>query len=146
MSLLKADQLPAFLIVEVHVGEGDFEGILEGNRGGHLHQVHLLLHLGQEVVGDLGGQVVDVVEADVPGEPLEHLGELQVGASLHGRLQVLPAGVVLPVDILKLVLHVEEEDADHSRQVLDGQVDEEEGLNPEEDHDSRQQEGQEEVG
>lgn len=146
VGLLEAHEFAALFVVEVHVGEGDAKGVLEGHGGGHLHQVHLLLHLGEEVVGDLGGQVVDVVEADVPGEPLQDPGELEVGAPLHGGLEVLPAGVVLPVGVLKLVLHVEEEDAHHTGEVLDGEVDEEKGLEAEAEVDARPKQDQEEVG
>jgi len=53
---------------------------------------------------------------------------------------------VLPVGVLKLVLHVEEEDAHHPGEVLDGQVDEKKGLEAEAQVDARPEEDQKEVG
>ena len=47
----------------------------------------------QVVVGDLGAQVVDVVEADVAGEELERLRQLQVGAAAQRRVRVAPASL-----------------------------------------------------
>ena len=65
----------------------------------------------QVVVRDLGAQVVDVVEADVAGEELEGLRQLQVGAPAQRRVRVAPALAALPVDVLELVLDIEEPDA-----------------------------------
>ena len=42
------------------------------------------------VVGDAGGEVVDVVQADIAGEELQHLRQLQVRAALQRRLVVAP--------------------------------------------------------
>ena len=44
----------------------------------------------QVVVGDLGAEVVDVVKADVAGEELEELRQLQVGAALQRGVGVAP--------------------------------------------------------
>src|ERR1700710_128103 len=63
------------------------------------------------VVGDLGAEVVDVVEADVAGEELEQLRQLQIGAALQGSVVVAPVLRVLPVDVLELVLDIEHPDA-----------------------------------
>ena len=87
-----------------------------------------------------------MVQPDVAGQPLQQPRQLQVGAALHGRLQVLPAGVGLPVGVLELVLHVEEEDADHRGEVLDGQVDEQEGLPAKDGEDEGHQAGEGQVG
>ena len=85
---------------------------LAGREDGDLLE-DLVLVVGalQVVVGDAGAQVVDVVEADVAGEELEGLRELQVAAAAQRRLRVVPGVAVLPVDVLELVLDEEEPDA-----------------------------------
>src|SRR5690606_4444965 len=62
-----------------------------------LEQLVLLVARLQVVVGYPGAQVMDVVEPDVAGDPLQHLGELVVRAALHRRERVVPLRGVLPV-------------------------------------------------
>ena len=66
----------------------------------------------QVVVRDARVEVMDVVKADVSGEELEHLGQLQVGAAAQGGIGVVPIVGVLPIRILELVLDVEQPDPD----------------------------------
>ena len=78
------------------------------------------------VVRDPRVEVVDVVQPDVAGEELEQLRELEVRAALERGLGEAPVVAALPVGVLELVLHVEEEDAgraaDQERRRLDEQV------------------------
>jgi hypothetical protein len=71
------------------------------------HRVRVVGAL-EVVVRDLGAQVVYVVQADVAGEELKRLGQLQVGAAAQRRVGVGPLVGALPVDVLELVLDVEE--------------------------------------
>src|SRR5205085_11548287 len=64
----------------------------------------------QVVVRDPGVEVVQVMQADVPGEELKHLWQSEVGAAAQRRIGVAPALGALPVDVFELVLDVEEPD------------------------------------
>ena len=77
-----------------------------------LEELVLGVGLLEQVVGDLGVEVVDMVEADVAAEPLKHFGELEEGRAFQGRVLVIPIGVTTPVGFLKLVLDIEEEYTD----------------------------------
>ena len=82
--------------------------------GEHRHVVKdLVLVVGalQVVVRDPRVEVVDVVQADVAGEELQRLRQLQVRAALKRGVVVAPAVVALPVDVLELMLDVEQPDA-----------------------------------
>src|ERR1041384_2563302 len=63
----------------------------------------------QLVVRDPGAQVVHVVEADVPGKPLQPPGQPEVGAPHARRGSVVPLRPAPPVGVLELMLHVEQE-------------------------------------
>ena len=61
----------------------------------------------QVVIGNSRVQVVDVVVADVSGEPLEDPREVVITASGHGSGRVVPILIGGPIRVLKLVLNVE---------------------------------------
>jgi len=63
------------------------------------------------VVGDPRVEVVNVMQADVAGEELQHRRQLQVRAAAQRRVGVVPAVGVLPVGVLELMLNVEQPDA-----------------------------------
>ena len=81
----------------------------------------------EPVVGDPGAQVVDVVQADVRGEPLEDLRELQEGRAEEGGVVVVPVLLPVPVGVLELVLHVEQPHPEGARQQGDRELDHQEG-------------------
>src|SRR5690348_17113609 len=90
----EGNQLPRALVPEhqAHAAE-----TLPEREGGDLCQLGVLIEDPlQAVVGDPRVQMVDVVQADVAGCPLQNLGELVVGAALERRGFVGPAVVVLP--------------------------------------------------
>ena len=63
------------------------------------------------VVWNLGVEVVNVMVADVSGEPLEDSREVVVTASCHGGSRVVPIFVGGPVRIFELMLDVEQPEA-----------------------------------
>src|SRR5664280_1725297 len=110
----EAHQPPAVLVpqLEAHGAQPVPHG-----QGGHLMEDRVLVVCPlQVVVGDAGAEVVDVVQADVAGEELEHLGQLQIGAAAQRGVGVAPAVGALPVGVLELVLDVEQPDAGGARE------------------------------
>ncbi len=81
----------------------------------------------QIVVRDPRTEMVDVVEADVAGEPLQDAGKLVEGAALHGCVGVVPGFIALPVGPFELVLHVEEPESPATADCEDGQLNDEPG-------------------
>jgi hypothetical protein len=66
----------------------------------------------EPVVRDAGIEVVDVVEADVAGEPLQQARQLEVGAALERRRNRMPGRLPGPERILEPMLDREQPDAD----------------------------------
>ena len=71
---------------------------------------------------------MDMVEPDVPAEPLEHLRELEVARAVQGGGRVIPLAFGPPIRIVELMLDVEEPDAGGAAQEEDRAVDE--GVSP----------------
>ena len=69
----------------------------------------------QVVVRDPGVEVMDMMQTDVAGEELQQLRELQIRAATQRGLGIAPLTLALPVGVLKLVLDVEQPDADRTR-------------------------------
>src|SRR3546814_7151960 len=65
----------------------------------------------QVVVRDACAEMVDLVVADVAGEPLQDLRQLVKRAALQRCRRVIPVFVARPVHVLELMLHVEQPDA-----------------------------------
>ena len=76
----------------------------------------------QVVARDARLDVVDVVQADAAGEPLQHLRQLVVGTSLQRRSHRVPRLVMCPVHVLVLVLHVEQPHANRTGEESGGQL------------------------
>ena len=67
--------------------------------------VHAFL---QAVVGNQMIEMVQVVNADVGGQPLQEFRQRVIRASLHAGLEIVPLLVLLPVGFLELVLNIKE--------------------------------------
>lgn len=65
----------------------------------------------QAIIGDAGSQVVDVMVADVAGEPLQEFGQLVIRTALHGGADEVPLLIWFPVGVLELMLDIEKPDA-----------------------------------
>src|SRR5260221_12542259 len=89
------------------------EALAEGERFGLLHRRHRFIAPLEIVVWDARSQVVDVMVADVPAEPLQHPGQLVERAPGERGLDGIPALVLRPIYVLVLVLHVEKPDAEY---------------------------------
>ena len=83
-------------------------------------------HLWQPVIRDSIAQMVDVVHADVGGEPAQHGRQIIMRTAVQRSLLEGPAVVVLPERILELVLDIEQPDADGCCEKSDGQLHEQE--------------------
>src|ERR1041385_2498616 len=60
----------------------------------------------QVVIGNPRTEMMDVMKADVAGEPLQHPGKFKEGTALQRRRRVIPLVAPLPVHSLELMLHV----------------------------------------
>ncbi|GEM_PF-5961724 len=74
--------------------------------------------------------MVNVVQTDVPTEPLQHLWQLVVGAAGKGGLLEFPIVVLGPIHVFVLVLNIEQPDTPDARHSHDGNLDEQVGLDP----------------
>src|SRR6185369_860724 len=99
---LEPNQLLPLLIPQLEVGAG--EALEEGQAGDALHLGGLAVALLQAVVGDLAHQVVDVVVADVAGEPVHDRAEIVEGAAVGPGFVEVPARIFIPVGVFELVL------------------------------------------
>src|SRR3954451_10328193 len=104
----EGDQPAALLVPELQAGRPHAIGDRQRRNGAE--QVELVVRASEVVVGDSGAEVVDVVVADVASEVAQHGGKVQKRAAADGRIGVVPVAAVLPVDVLELMLHVEQED------------------------------------
>ena len=66
--------------------------------------------------------MMDVVNADVGGEPAQKARQGIVRAAVKRRLLQIPSVVVSPYGILKLVLNIEQPDPGRGRQQHDRQM------------------------
>ena len=64
----------------------------------------------QAVEGDPADKVVDVVDADVSGEPAQRLGKIKIGTAALSCIVERPLRALVPMGIFELVLDVEQPD------------------------------------
>jgi len=79
-------------------------------------------HERQSVTGDPTTQMMDVVNADVGGEPAQKAEQGIMRAAVKRRLLQIPGLVVNPRGILKLVLDIKQPDTNRSREQHDWQM------------------------
>lgn len=72
------------------------------------------------VVRDSRAEMVDMMETDIPCEPLQYFGEFIKRAAVHSRIKKLPFLVVFPICWVKIMLDVEEPDACSASDQQDG--------------------------
>ena len=101
-----ADQLAPLLIPETK-GEG-FEAGKQRDGFDSLEQRLGPVTFLQVVIWNPGAQMVDVMKADVAGEPLQYLRQFVKRASLQRSRCVIPFATAFPIDSLELMLHVEQ--------------------------------------
>lgn len=82
----------------------------------------------QVIVGHPRTEMVYVVEADVTGKPLQHLGQFVKRAPLEGRIHITPLFILLIIGTLKLVLHIEEPDTGPAGDEKDRSLNQQERL------------------
>src|SRR6266513_4012664 len=100
--LPKRDELPALLVPELQPQGAD--PVRQRERRHAVEEGVLVMGPLQVVVRDACAEVVDVVQADVAGEELEHLRQLQVRRALERGVGVAPFLAPFPVGVLELVL------------------------------------------
>ena len=79
-------------------------------------------HLAQPVARDPAAQMMDVVDADIGGEPAQHARQVEVRAAVQRRLRGSSSPPSLPVGVLELVLDVEQPDPDRRRPAMIGSM------------------------
>src|SRR5262245_2614197 len=124
----KAHELPLLLAPEVETKR--FEARPERDRGHLLKPGVLVVALLQRVVRDARAEMVNMVQPDIAGEPLQHFRQLEVGAAAQRGGGIIPVAMALPVSTLELVLDVEHPDPAQARYKGNRQLDHEVSLNP----------------
>ena len=76
-------------------------------------------HERQPVIGDTAAQMMNVVNADIGGEPAQEARQGIVRAAVKRNLLQVPSSVVGPYGILELVLDIEQPDTDRGREQHD---------------------------
>ena len=71
--------------------------------------------------------MVNMVKADISGEPLKNLRQFVERATLNRRLRVVPIFPALPINVLKLVLNVEQPYSSRTRHRENRELDDEKG-------------------
>ena len=118
--LAEGDQPSRLLVPQLQPRRA--HAVPQRDRGDGLEDGVLVVRALEVVVGDPRVEVVHVVQADVAGEELQRLRELEVGAAAQRRVGERPGLGVLPVGVLELVLDVEEEDARRAAQPHGGHL------------------------
>ena len=77
----------------------------------------------QIVVGNIRANVMNVMQANIAGEPLEYFGQLKVRAALQCHFHRIPRSVTRPVRVLKLMLNIEQPKAEAPGDQNDRQLD-----------------------
>src|SRR5260221_1190784 len=93
-----ADQLPALLVPQAELQR--FQTGEHRDGFDSLEKRVGLVTLLEIVVGNARAEVMDVVKADVPGEPLQNSRQLGERAALKRRRRVIPGVSALPVNVL----------------------------------------------
>jgi len=62
----------------------------------------------QVVIGNAWAEIVDVMKADIPGDPLQYLRQPVVGAAAQSGCRVVPLVVAFPVNTFELMLDIEQ--------------------------------------
>ena len=136
---------PAFLLIP----QPERERLEAADERDGLHRLKQRLGLVaflEVVVRNARAQVVDVVEADVAREPLQHLRQLVERTALERGRDVVPVARPFPVHAIELVLHVEEPDAGGAGHRHDHQLNEEVRLDPEDRAERGRHPGDAQVG
>lgn len=118
-----ADQFPPIFIPQSKVYR--FQAGKESDRF-HLvkHRIRAMAAF-EVVVGNPGAEMVDVVEPNIAGKPLQDLRQFVEGAALQGGGGVIPVGAAFPINVLELVLDVEHPDTRATRHGHGNQLDDE---------------------
>ena len=136
MCLLAADEFAQALVADhllaVFIPEAIAERLeaSEQRDGFHLlENRNLVVSALQIVVRDARAEVVDVVEANIAGEPLKDARQFVERAALKRGGCVVPLIGAFPIDALILMLNVEHPHPDRAADHRDGELDLELGPN-----------------
>ena len=75
------------------------------------------------VIGDARAEVVDMMEADVAGEPLENFRQFIKRAAAQCGSHIIPLALSFPINPLELVLNVKEPDTSRTRHHQNSKLD-----------------------
>lgn len=114
LALVVADVAEADEFAALFVEETEAEGAQarpESNRFHLLEEGAGFVATLEIVVRYARAEVMDVVEADVAGEPLQNFRQFVERASFEGGFREIPVLGAFPVDVFELMLDVEKPDA-----------------------------------
>ena len=81
------------------------------------------MRLFQVVIRYFGAKVMNMMESDITGNPLQHSRKLIIRAALNSSFNIVPLRFILEVRILELMLYIEEPNADQPRKEQNGSLD-----------------------
>ena len=84
-----------------------------------------VLALLQMIIGNARSYVVNVVQSDVPGKPLEDFRQLEIGAAFERDPHGIPRLVAYPIDGFELMLDIEQPQSNTPGNQDDGQLNQE---------------------
>src|SRR5689334_4270063 len=98
------------------------EALAEGHNGSAMEHGVLGMASPEVVVRNTRAEMVHVMKADAAGGPFQECRQLEIGASLDRRLCVVPMTMDFPIRTFELMLHEEEPEPGHRREVVRGQI------------------------
>ena len=66
---------------------------------------------------------MNVMQANIAGEPLEYFRQLEIRAALQCHFHRIPRSVTCPIGVLKLMLNIEQPKPEAAGNQNDGQLD-----------------------
>ena len=118
--LTKRDE-PLLSLVPQHESDAT-ETLQEGQPPDVFQLGTIAQYLRQTIIGNSAREMMDVMDADIRGEPSEHARQIVVGAAVQRRLVHVPFLVRVPDCLLELMLDIEQPDADRGGQQRHGEM------------------------
>ena len=123
LEVFEADHAAVFLVVEAVFGAGNACAYIQCRD--LLEEGFCMVTFFQTVVGNTGAEVVDVVETDISGEPLEDFRQLVIRTAFERGGGKVPVVMTCPINILELVLDIKHPDSRSGGDQADAELEDE---------------------
>jgi hypothetical protein len=123
------DELTALFVPEA---EGQrFEALKESDRLDLLEERICIVTALEIVVRNTGAEMMNMVKADIPGKPLQDLGQFVKRTAFERSFCVIPVFAAFPVNAIELMLHIEQPHTSRPGDCRDHQLNQEVGFQSE---------------